>query len=66
MEHQKSGNSLWPGPEVVDKKNRQKARQSRLCQKEKSHLSRSPDREVGQSQEHGEKRVDSAVKEGRL
>ena len=56
-------------------------RQSRLCQKEKSHVSRSPIREVGvkmsenrtlarergaSEREHGEERVGSTVKEGRF
>ena len=56
--------------------------QSRLCQKEKSHLSKSPNREVGENQdgrkpqlgerkkgsdrEHGEERRDSTVKKGRF
>ena len=45
--------------------------QSRSCQykKEQSRLSRAPDHEAGESQgerEHGEKRVDSTVNEGRF
>ena len=45
--------------------------QNRLCQKEQSHPFRSPDREVGESQDErelhlGERKGDSTVKEGKF